>query len=140
MNGEYLLESIETFFENGYFPLGSDQSTTIDSLIEDALQNNQDGLIGLLKKHKNHERFLRRMAYSLGLVTYDNLMQALAHGNSNWIIAFRKALVQACTEAKLNAFKRGNLTQTINYSFFKYLLNETSPIFLPGKIFEKYFK
>ena len=128
-NGEYLLELIETFFKNGYFPIGLDQSTTIDGLIEDALQNNRNGLIDLLKKHKNQERFLRRMAYSLSLITCNKLLEAVAPDNYNWIITYRKALVQACTDAKLNAFNRGNLTQTINYSIFKYLLNETSPVF-----------
>ncbi|WP_318348810.1 contractile injection system tape measure protein [Aquipluma nitroreducens] len=139
INGEYLLESIETFLKNGYFLFGFAQSTTIDDLIEDALRNNKKDLIDLLLKHKNQERFLRRMANSLSLITYDNLLEAVAPDNYNWIIAFRKALVQACTDAKLDAFKRGNLTQTINYSIFKYLLNETSPIFYREKFSKSIF-
>ncbi|MDD2305385.1 MAG: contractile injection system tape measure protein [Prolixibacteraceae bacterium] len=133
MNGEYLLELIEIFFKNGYFPIGLDQSTTIDDLIEAALQNNKKGLIDLLKKHKNQERFLRRMANSLSLITCNKLLEVVAPDNYNWIITYRKALAQACADAKLNAFNRGNLTQTINYSIFKYLLNETSPIFYRDK-------
>ena len=136
MNSEYLLESIETYFENGYFPFGFDQSTTIDGLIEDALQNNKKGLIDLLKKHKNQERFLRRMAYSLSLITCNKLLEAVAPDNYNWIITYRKALAQAFTDAKLNATNSGNLTQTINYSILKYLLNETKPIFY-REIFSK---
>ena len=139
MNGEYLLELIETFLKNGYFPIGLDQSTTIDDLIEAALQNNKKGLIDLLKKHKNQERFLRRIANSLGLITYNKLLEAVAPDNYNWIITYRKALAQACADAKLNAFNRGNLTQTINYSIFKYLLNETSPIFYRDKFAKSIF-
>ena len=139
MNGEYLLELIETFLKNGYFPIGLDQSTTIDDLIEAALQNNKKGLIDLLKKHKNQERFLRRIANSLGLITYNKLLEAVAPDNYNWIITYRKALVQACADAKLNAISSGNLTQTINYSIFKYLLNETSPIFYSDKFSKSIF-
>lgn len=126
---EYLLESIETFLVYGYFPYGMDESTTLDNLIEEALRNNRKSLVNLLKKHKNQERVLRRIANNLSLTTFDKLLQAIVPVDCVWIITYRKALVKACMVAKLNLFKGEEATQNINYLILKYLLNETSSIF-----------
>jgi len=129
IDNEYLLESIETFLVNGYFLFGIDESTTIESLIEEALQNYRKSLLDLLKKHKNQEPVLRRIANNLSLTTYDKLLLAIVPVDGVWIIAYRKALVEACFDAKVKLFNREESTQAINYFILKYLLNETSSTF-----------
>lgn len=128
IDNEYLLESIETFLVYGYFLFGLDESTTIDSLIKEALRNNKKSLIDLLKKHKNQERVLRRITNNLSLTTFDKLLQAIVRVDYVWIIAYRKALVKACIDANLNLFKSKDATLNINYLILKYLLNKTSSI------------
>jgi len=128
IDNEYLLESIETFLVYGYFLFGLDESTTIDSLIKEALEKNRKSLLDLLKKHKNQERVLRRITNNLSLTTYDKLLQSIVPVDCIWIIAYRKALVKACIDSNLNLFKSKDATLNINYLVLKYLPNETSSI------------
>ncbi len=124
-----VVNSLEVFFTKGYFPYSLDQTVTIDELVTQAIRERKYDFTEVLKRNRNHDPVIRRVAYNLNAQSFDETLNALDPVNSKWIIEYRKILMHLKKVLNLNQYSDAEFMQMMNYSIAKYILNETSATF-----------
>ena len=128
-SGNFIISSIEMFLTRGYFPYALEKQHSIDELITSAIQKYKSEFIGILKKHRINENVIHRTTYNLTPDTLDEIIFAFEPVNADWIIEFRKSVIQLKSEMHLNHYSGTEFLQLLNDSIFKFLLNDTRSAF-----------
>ena len=131
--GHDLLQSIDIYFQRGYFRKNSNQLETIDELVTKAIGHYRKELIEMLKKYSRQNEILKRIAASLSPQTFELLIKPLEPAQENWIIEFSKTLTETKIESNLNQISSSEFRQKINYAILKYILNMDSSGFSKTK-------
>ncbi len=135
-SGIFLLESIDIYFQRGYFLFGMDQSVSIDELVTNAIDNYKKEFIEILKNYHRYDDILKRIAYSLSAEAFDLTLLTLEPVYGKWITDFRQILIRTRKDANLNQLSGDEFVRTINYSSLNYLLNNTGSDFNKAKFSE----
>jgi hypothetical protein len=129
LSDKFLIDSIEIFIQNGYFPFGLEESMTFDDLVRHAIEQNRKIFTSIIEKYSREEHAAKRIIYNVTSETFDLILFTLTPENHQWIIDFRKIVTNAAKDNNLSQFTNDEFQRETNYFTLKYLIQETGIAF-----------
>lgn len=122
----FLLEALELYLLQGYFPLWVDPSETMVDIMTKLLSDYPDQLVQLLRKLGKYDTVAQRLAYGLNLKRFNTLLKALQPVDAVWINAFEHVLLKIWKSKGSSRGSSKDFIQKVHFFILKNILNTTS--------------
>ena len=129
----FLLEALEFYFVKGYFPAWINPSNTMEELMSMALRDKKTQLVQIIFKIGRYEHVTKRLAYGLATDPFDELLLAVDPVNGDWIIDFKKLLLNVKNEIGLSGITSKEFIQNIHFFILRNVFSTESEILIRGK-------
>ena len=121
---DFLNAALEAYLTTGYFPAWSDPALTLEDAVTFALQEDKIALLHILSKICLYNNAAKRLVYGVTTQLFDKLLLGLLPVDGQWVVEYRKFLVNLKKETGNPKITREEFICTLNLFILTEVIKE----------------